>query len=401
MPDKKGFSHLKEEVVDAGLCTGCGTCVGVCTPKAISMDYEADEPEPVLTGNCTNCGMCSEVCPGKNIPLPQLDKQFLGKERDFENDHIGIYSYCGRGHALDNDIRDITSSGGMISSLLICALEEKIIDAAILAGWRKDKPWRCEPFIATTPQEVMRGLRTGMMVVPNNELLYEAVIKRGYKNIAVVGCPCQVHGLRKIQQSGNPKKIANALKLVLGLFCAAEYYWEGTKHLLQEFGKIKDIQRIKAMDYRGGEWPGGLEVLTDDDKIRFVASKHDYTWHLFGPASYKRDRCLMCVDFSAELADVSCGDIFQDIGYKNRRWVATVVRTKMGEELVKLAKDKGYIHIEDHDPTLIPASGMGWESKKHAGVYRLLQRKKYHWPVPDYGYELSENPLMRDIKFPK
>ena len=401
MSKKIGFQNLKEDVVDAGLCTGCGTCVGVCMFDAISMDYESDEPEPILTGNCTNCGMCYDVCPGKNIPLPEMDEAFVGKKRDFENDHIGIYKYCGRGYAKDNDIRGTTSSGGMISALLICALEQKMIDAVLLSGWRKDKPWRCEPFIATNAKEVLKGIRTGMMMVPNNELLYEAVIKKGYKKIGVVGCPCHIHGIRKLQLSGKPKKIAEAIKLSLGLFCAAEYYWEGTKHALQEYGKIKDIESIKAMDYRGGAWPGGLEVLTDDGKIRYVASKHDYTWHLFGPASYKRDRCLMCVDFSAESADVSCGDIFQDIGYKNRSWVATLVRTEIGEKLVKLAKEKGYIHIEDHDPTLIPASGMGWESKKHAGVYRLLQRKKYNWPVPDYGYELSEKPLMRDLKFPK
>jgi len=396
-----GFQNLKENVIDSGLCTCCGTCVGVCMFDAISMDYETDEPEPKITGNCTNCGMCYKVCPGKDIPLPEMDRKFLGEERDFENDHLGIYNYCGRGYAKDNFIRNITSSGGMISALLICALEEKIIDAALLAGYREDKPWRCEPFIATNTEEVLNAMRTGMMIVPNNELLYEAVFNKGYKNIGVVGLPCHVHGIRKLQLERKPKKIAEAIKLVLGLFCAATYYWEGTKHLLQEFGKIEKIESIKAMDYRGGKWPGGLEVLTNDGRIRFIASKHDYTWHLFGPASYKRDRCLSCVDFSAEVADVSCGDIFQDIGYKDRRWVATLVRTGIGQELIKIAKEKGYIHIEKHDPTLIPASGMGWESKKHAGVYRLLQRKRYNWPSPDFGYVLSENPLPRDINFPK
>ena len=128
MPTKIGFQNLKEEVIDTGLCTGCGTCVGVCTFNAISMDYEADEPEPILTGSCTNCGMCYDVCPGKNIPLPQLDKQFLGKERDFENDHLGVYKYCGRGYAKNDDVRGTSSSGGMISSLLICALEEKMME---------------------------------------------------------------------------------------------------------------------------------------------------------------------------------------------------------------------------------------------------------------------------------
>ncbi len=398
---KKGFSDLKKEVIDAGLCTACGTCVGVCASKAIAIDYEVDEPEPKLVGDCIYCEICYFICPGKNIPLRELDKKFLGKERDFEKDKLGIYKYCGRGYAENEEIKSGATSGGMISSLLICALEEGIIDAALLAGWRKDKPWRCKPYIATNREEVLLGLRTGMMIVPINELLSEVIVEKKYNKIAVVGLPCHIHGIRKLQQCRKPKKIADSIKLTLGLFCSATYYWEGTKHLLQEFGKIKNIDSIKAMDYRGGEKPGGLYILTKDGKIRFVASKHDCTWHMLGSASYKRDRCLMCVDFTAELADISCGDIFQDVDHKEKHWVATLIRTKAGEELIKLAIDKKYINFAEHDPDLIPASGMGWEAKKHAGVYRLVQRKRYGWPTPDYGYDISETPLPRNIKFPK
>jgi len=401
MTDLKGFKDLKGDVVDTGLCTGCGACVGTCPLQALEMDYDADEPEPKLIGECKECGICYSVCPGKDIPLPEMDKKFLGRERNFEKDPIGIYKSCIKGHAVEEDIRGNTSSGGMISSLLICALEEGIIDAALLAGWRKDKPWRCEPFIATNREEVLQGIKSGMMTVPNNALIHEAVVKRGYSKIAVVGCPCHIHAIRKLQLSGKPKKIVNSIKLTLGLFCAATYYWEGTKHLLQEFGKINDIESIKAMDYRGGGWPGGLYVLTKDGKIHFIASKHDYTWHLFGPASYKRDRCLMCVDFSAEVADISCGDIFQKVGAADRRLVATLVRTNIGQDLIELAAAKNYIKFTEHDPKLIPASGMGWESKKHAGVYRLLQRERYGWPTPNYHYDITESPLPRDITFPK
>jgi len=398
---EKGFSNLKKDVIDAGLCTACGTCVGACAPKAISIDFETDEPEPKLIGDCVYCGICYSVCPGKDIPLRELDKVFLGKDRDFEKDKLGIYKYCGRGNAKDEDIKIGATSGGMISSLLICALEEGIIDAALLAGWRKDKPWRCKPYIATNREEVLQGLRTGMMIVPINELLYEAAMIKKYNKIAIVGLPCHIHGIRKLQQHGKPKKIADSIKLTLGLFCSATYYWEGTKHLLQEFGKIKSIDSIKAMDYRGGKKPEGLYVLTKDGKIHFVASKHDYTWHMLGAASYKRDRCLMCVDFTAELADISCGDIFQNVDDKEKHWVATLIRTEIGEKLIKLAIDKKYINFTEHNPDLILASGMGWEAKKHAGVYRLLQRKKYGWPTPDYDYDISETPLPRDLKFPK
>ncbi len=398
--DKTSFFDLKRDVVDRGLCTACGTCVGVCLFDAISIDYESDEPIPILTGECTECDMCYPACPGKNVPLRTLDKTFLGSERDFERDKIGIYTSCNRGYAMDEEIRLTSSSGGIVSSLLIFALEEKLIEGAILTGWRKDKPWRCKPYIATTKEEVMRGIRTGMMIVPNNALLAEAVTKKQMEKIAVVGLPCHIHGLRKLQMRGKPKKLVNAIQFCIGLFCASTYYWEGTKHLLQESGKIKNLEDIVAMDYRGGKPPGDMFVLTRDGKFRFVATKHDYVWHLLGSASYKRDRCLMCVDFSAELADISCGDVFQRIEDKPGPFVATVARTETGEGLLQMATEKGYIHLEHHDPDMIPSSGMGWEAKKHAGVYRWLERSRYGWPVPDYEYEISESPLPRDLKFP-
>ena len=306
---KKGFNELRRDIIDSGLCTCCGTCVGVCPKNAISVNFEADEPEPILTGECSNCGICYAVCPGKEISLLELDKYCLGRERDFEKDKLGIYSHCLRGYSRNTHILESSTSGGMVSSLLICALEEGIIDAVLLAGWREDKPWRCRPFIATNKEEVLKGIRTGMMIVPINSLLNEAVKERNFSKIAIVGLPCHIHGIRKLQKFGLPREIVKSIKLTIGLFCSATYYWEGTKHLLREYGKINNLEDIIAMDYRGGSSPVGLFVLTRDRKIHFVASKHDYTWHLLGAASYKRDRCLMCVDFTAELADISCGDI--------------------------------------------------------------------------------------------
>ena len=83
----------------------------------------------------------------------------------FEKDKLGIYSHCLRGYSKDTRVLESSTSGGIVSSLLICALEEKIIDAVLLAGWREDKPWRCRPFIATNKEEVLKGIRTGIMIV--------------------------------------------------------------------------------------------------------------------------------------------------------------------------------------------------------------------------------------------
>ena len=397
---KISFHDLDTAVISKGLCTGCGTCVGVCPSKVVAMGYEHQEPEPILTGTCKECGFCVDVCPGKEVPLKDLDVKFLGKERNFMEDAIGIYRGCYKGWAADRHTRMNSSSGGMVSALLIYALEHDIIDAALLTGWDEKAPYRCRPIIARNREDVLNACRWSAEIVPNNELLYQAVMEEKLGRLAVVGLPCHIHGLRKLQQCGKPKKVANAITFSIGLFCAATYYMEGIKHLIHEFSDVSSLDDIVAMDYRGGAEPGSLSVVTADKRIHHVASKHDYTWHFLGPASFKRDRCLMCVDFSAELADVSCGDIFQPVVPGTKRVVATITRTDIGESLVRRAAEKGYIEYSDHDPEMVASSGMGWESKKHAGVYRLLERKRFSWPTPDFQYPVEQQPKKRKLSFP-
>ncbi len=397
---KKGFEDLNAYVVRSGLCTSCGTCVGVCSTGAIEMDYRLDEPLPTLVGKCTSCEACYYVCPGRDIPLQDMDRLFLGGERNEEEHPIGLFRACYRGWSQDAYVKTTSSSGGVVTGLCNYALENDMVDAVIMAGWSKEEPARCRPIVTTSAKEVEEAARSAMVIVPNNALLAEAVLKDKRSRVGVVGLPCHVHGLRKLQMRGQPRKLAGSVRFIVGLFCASTYYWEGIRHLIREFTDIRDMNDIVRLDYRGGQWPGGMYAVTSDAKVHFVASKHDYTWHFLGASTYKRDRCLMCTDFSAELADVSCGDIFQPVVPNDRRIVATVTRTDVGEDLVRKAAEAGYIRIDPHDPRLIPASGLGWEAKKHAGMYRLMQRREFGWPAPDYQYEPRVVPLSRRLTFP-
>jgi len=398
---KKGFDDLARDVINAGLCTSCGTCAGVCPSGFIHMDYEMDEPEPILRSQCNPCDICYESCPGKDVPLVELDKFSFNRRRDVDNEPLGIFKESYRGCASSADTREGGGSGGVVNAVLRHALDEGIIDGAVIAGWDPNQPWRTKPFVATTGDEIEKGMRSTLMVCPVNESLREAVVEMKLKKIAVCGVPCHMHALRKMQMAGRPKSFVNSIVFIVGVFCAANYYYIGTEHLVRESGKVSDIKDVIAMDYRAGKWPGSLMVTTKDGKMHYVASKHEYTWHFLGSASYKRDRCLMCIDWSAESADISCGDIFTPIQEQNRKWTGVLVRTPRGKEIVDGAVRKGRLLLKDLDPTLLPSSGLGWEAKKHAAMYRLMQRKKYGWPVPDYQYPPKLAYVPFDRTFPE
>jgi len=390
-----GFDELKRDIIEGGLCTGCGLCAGVCPLQSIEMYYETPTADviPRLTGKCDNCELCYKVCPGKDIPMRDIDSKVFGRPCSLDSEPLGIFQNSYRGYATDDFLRTGASSGGVVSALIAYALDEEIIDGALLVGWNKQWPWRASPIIIESSSEIGKSARTVLEMVPVNTLLYQAVEKRGLNKIGVVGVPCHIHGLRKLQLLERPAKLAKSIRFMIGLFCASTYYYEGIYHLLREYGGITNLKDIVAMDYRGGQ--GANMVMTTDGRIRYIASKHDRTWHFLGPASYKRDRCLMCIDWSSELADISAADIFQKVESPVEKLTGIIVRTEIGKELIQGAVDKGYMTRTEHNPNLFLSSGLGWESKKHAGMFRLMQRKRFNWPTPNYQYPLKVRHFSR------
>lgn len=395
---RKGFEDLASEVIDRGLCTVCGTCGGVCPRQCIEMktgDYETDEPMPVLAGECTKCGACYSVCPGKDVPLADMDRFVFGRERDPLGEPLGVFSRCLKGFGTGG-FRASASSGGVTSALVSYALAEGVVDAVVVAVRSGEHPWRAEAGIITSAGDASRAVRSVMEAVPVNAALHEAVAVRGYGRVGFVGLPCQVHGLRKLQLCGRPKRYADAIAFSIGLFCNSTAYFIGIEHLVKEIGGIESMCDIVGMDYRAGNWPGAMMVMTREGKFHSIATKSEYGGYL-SAANYRRDRCLMCVDFSAELADVSAGDIFQTRPGEDPRLTATIVRTRVGEDLVDGAVQKGFIKVEPHDPNLVPGSGYGWEMSKHASMYRLMQRRKAGWPTPDFQYPPAIKILRRKL----
>lgn len=56
-------------LIDETACTGCGNCVEVCPPGAISLK---GEKACIAVDICEECGFCAPECPVEaiNIPFP-------------------------------------------------------------------------------------------------------------------------------------------------------------------------------------------------------------------------------------------------------------------------------------------------------------------------------------------
>jgi len=375
---EKDVCKTVAEIVGDNLCTGCGTCSALCPRSAVEMN--ADERGiyiPVLDDNeCDRCGICLEVCPGHQVDFRELNCAIFAKEP--EDVFIGNYQSCYTGHATDTVVRYNAASGGLITSLLIFALEEGIIDGALVTGMKKDNPLQPEAFIARTREEVIAASKSKYCPVPANAALKSILQESG--RFAVVGLPCHIHGIRKAENI-NPD-LKRKIVLHLGIFCNHVPNFWGTKLLLKRL-KVKESE-VARLDYRGEGWPGKMKITVKGGEVLL---RHDY-WDFIGSDFFTPARCQVCCDQTAELADISFGDawlpgIVDDIGSS-----VAVSRSDYGEQLLQKAAAKRAIEIQPATANEIKSSQIVPLYFKKGGFKARLRWFKHrplytaHLPAP-------------------
>jgi coenzyme F420-reducing hydrogenase beta subunit len=171
---------------------------------------------------CNRCGLCHEACPGHAVDFDGLSAAFFG---DISEDMaVGRYLGSYVGHALDESVRYDSSSGGIVSALLIHALEKGLIDGALVTRMRRDDPLASEPFLARTREEILAAARSKYCPVAGNTVLREVLDSED--RIAVVGLPCHIQGLRKAEQC--IPRLAEQIRYHISFACNLNFSFQGT-----------------------------------------------------------------------------------------------------------------------------------------------------------------------------
>jgi len=333
-------------VVNQGLCTGCGTCVGICPTSAVKIRLDKRKgtyiPE-LIENECNQCGICLDACPGHSIDFGKLNLEVFGK--DSEDSLLGNYICCYLAHATDREIRYSSASGGLVTSLLAYALEQGLIDGALVTRMKTDNPLEPEPFVARTREEILQALGSKYCPVPANVALRE-VLERGGQ-YAVVGLPCQISGIRKAEEAS--KTLRERVSLHLGIFCSHTLSFRGTEFLLRKLG-IRN-EEVAEISYRGGGWPGELRIRLKNEDERAIPSQGSLWNTIFGGFLFTPYCCLFCGDVTNELADLSFGDAWlPEIMLKGSTGESVVIsRSERGEALLQAASSKGTIELAGLD----------------------------------------------------
>ena len=328
-------------VVEAGLCTGCGTCAGICPRNALAMTLDEGQGLylPALDRErCNDCGLCLEVCPGHAVDFRQLNRCVFGKELD--DVALGSYLDCSIGYATDHDVRFSSTSGGLVTALLTFALEEGVIDGALVTRMSRDKPLQPELFIARTKEEVVAAAKSKYCPVPVNVALKEILKADAGQRFAVVGLPCHIQGIRKAERV--IKKLSGRVPLQFALVCSHSDSFNETAFLLRRYHVRKED--VTEISYRGHGWPGFLSIRTRDGAETAVPF-HEYIRAHAGFFFTPR-RCTLCCDMSGRLADISFMDAWlPEVLAKDNVGTSIIVsRTDRGQALCRSAGLKGRVN---------------------------------------------------------
>jgi coenzyme F420 hydrogenase subunit beta len=182
--------------------------------------------------------------------------------------------------------------------------------------------------------------------------------------IGLVALPCELQGLWRMHTSlqatykfGGSGIVGGRPALTIGLFCSKVYYHDKlVNEFIQQKHAIDPAKVTKTVIKRGK-----FKVYVGTEVVIEVSLKE--------LESYMSGPCKYCIDYTAELADISIGAIGSKDG-----WNTVIVRTAVGERLFESAKKANVIEASPVDrsrPDFAPLIRLATKKKLQNNAYYI------------------------------
>jgi len=247
---------------------------------------------------------------------------------------LGNYKSCVSARSTDKEILKYAQDGGIVTQLFGFALDEGIIDGAIVAATKEFaakypskvmadnsnfdmiEPWRPIPAIVQTKAEMIAAAGTKYNLSPNVSLIKEATRSFGLDKVGIVGTPCQMQAIRKLQLYPiGARDVGASIALAVGIFCMENFPYQSILQLVEDHCAMK-LESVKKMEIGKGKfWVYGKRGQIVQLPLK-VTHK------------YEQQGCKVCLDYVANLGDISTGSVGSPDG-----WSTVMVRSKIGDSV--------------------------------------------------------------------
>lgn len=373
-------------IVDNDLCHSCGACANVCHPEVISFkETVAGHIFPEINyDGCTACELCSAVCPG--ITFGQTMTNIVEEANDpFEGKVLSTWV----GQSKDKDILDNGQSGGVASAIILKAIEDDIIDTAIVAVMSNDGTIHGDVMLAYNKEDILLSQQSKYIPIPL--LVALSKVKEKKERFAIVGLSCHIHGLHNVLDM--KPSLKKNLIFSIGLICDRVMVSSGMDYLIEKTGINKqDVKEFYFRDKKPHGYPGHTYVKTINNSYVLDPNERMQIKDFFTPA-----RCRICFDKMNIGCDMTIGDPhgLEGIDRKNGESLI-VVRTVIGANVFD--KSMNSLSVIRKASLKVALKGQHIEEKKITWRSYIEEWKNLNKPAPDYYFHVKKKTTFIENK---
>lgn len=325
-----------EEIVQAGLCIGCGLCESLAGREHVRIVMTPEGRERPLVRaplDAAALALINAVCPGLTVEGP--DPAANAAETQWDT-IWGPALRIAKGHAADPAIRFRASAGGGLSALAIYLLESGRVDFILHVAASTEKPMRTKRHLSFDRAQVMEA--AGSRYGPAAPLVDFAQLLERDRPFAFIGKPCDVAALRNLAR--HDARVDRLVPYVLAFVCGGASEFVKTRDLVEGFGLQEDD--VALLRYRGMGNPGLTQVETKDGRAFSVT--YNELWEDEGKWMLQF-RCKICADAIGELADIAVSDVWPGGGPsgEDEGFNGFIARTPRGRALLDDAAHAGAV----------------------------------------------------------
>ena len=357
-PEIKGSLQLRADVIDRGLCALCGACSGIC-PFLV-----AYRGRIVALDDCAvEQGRCYAFCPRVATDLDAASDAAFGAP--FDPSPIGRTTEVLITRAAREEVRSKAQYGGTVSALVAFAIERGFIDSAVLT--QSDASLLPAGVLVRSAGDVLSRAHSNYVAAPTLAAFNREARREEVRRIGVVATPCQALALAKMRAwstrdrrdwkvSATAYRDVEKLSLVVGLFCTWALDFEGFTRFLA--GKTP-LDRISKFDIP----PPPASVFQAFSDSTSVSIPLDEVRRFIRPS------CNVCLDMTAEFADLSVGAAEGIEG-----WNTLIVRSERGREIIDAARAAGVIEtgaLPDESLSHLKGASLGKRRRALANIRQI------------------------------